>query len=130
MKKARNPETVHPPLASYVHQIEISGPQRWLILSGQVGMELDGTLPNDPMEQFENALKNISNNLHSANMQIEDIVKINIYLVGEFDAEQRRKVITGWLNGFEPCMTLVYVAALANPKIRVEIEAMACSDID
>jgi hypothetical protein len=58
MKKSRNPSTVHQPLAPYVHQIEISGPQRWLFLSGQVGMELDGTLPEDPVKQLENALAN------------------------------------------------------------------------
>lgn len=78
MKKSRNPSTVHQPLAPYVHQIEISGPQRWLFLSGQVGMELDGTLPEDPVKQLENALANISNNLLEANMEIRDIVKLNL----------------------------------------------------
>ena len=130
MKKARNPATVHQPLAAYVHQIEVSGPQRWLILSGQVGMELDGALPEDPLEQLENALENISNNLLAANMGIGDIVKMKMFYVSEIDAERRREVIAGWLKGHEPCMTLVYVAALATPMTKVEIEALACSYIE
>ncbi len=39
MKKVRNPENIHPPVAPYVHQIEVTGPSRWLTLSGQLGME-------------------------------------------------------------------------------------------
>jgi len=39
MKSSRNPATVHPPLASCAHQIEVTGPQRWLVLSGQVEPE-------------------------------------------------------------------------------------------
>lgn len=42
MRTSSNPETIHPPVAPYTHQIETTGPQRWLTLSGQVGMEADG----------------------------------------------------------------------------------------
>jgi len=42
MKEYRNPSNVHLPVASYVHQIEIRGPERMLILSGQIGQKLDG----------------------------------------------------------------------------------------
>ena len=42
MKTYRNPPDVHPPLAAYSHQVELSGPGRQLILSGQVGVAADG----------------------------------------------------------------------------------------
>jgi enamine deaminase RidA (YjgF/YER057c/UK114 family) len=93
-------------------------------------MELDGTLPEDPVKQLENALANISNNLLEANMEIRDIVKLNMLFVGEIDVEGRREVMAEWLKGHEPCETLVYAAALATPKIKVEIEAVACSDVE
>ena len=38
MKTQRNPDTVHAPLAAYSHQIEITGPQRQLVIAGQIGM--------------------------------------------------------------------------------------------
>ena len=129
MKKSRNPETIHQPLASYAHQIEVSGTKRWLILSGQVGMQQDGTLPEDPIKQFEIALNNVHGNLQAANMQIRDIVKLTIYLVDSIDVEKRRELLSTWLKGHEPCMTLIYVAALASPKLKVELDAMACADV-
>jgi 2-iminobutanoate/2-iminopropanoate deaminase len=56
MKEYRNPPDVHAPLAAYSHQIEISGPERLLILSGQVGAGLDGAVPDDPAGQLGAAL--------------------------------------------------------------------------
>jgi 2-iminobutanoate/2-iminopropanoate deaminase len=126
MVKFRDPESVHQPLASYSHQIEITGPERWLLLSGQVGMDQDGTLPENPIEQLEVALDNIYLNLQDANMEINDLVKLTFYLVGEMEADKRRQVLSTWLKGHRPCMTLLYVAGLAAPGIKVEIDAIAC----
>jgi 2-iminobutanoate/2-iminopropanoate deaminase len=53
MKEYRNPSNVHQPVAAYTHQIEVRGPERLLILSGQVGMKEDGTVPDDPIQQLE-----------------------------------------------------------------------------
>ncbi|MGC6767027.1 hypothetical protein ACYSNR_16495 [Enterococcus sp. LJL128] len=59
MKEARNHAGIHPPLGAYTHQIEMSGNIRWLTLSGQVGMTLNGLLSEDIGKQFEEALINI-----------------------------------------------------------------------
>ncbi len=127
MKSFRNPDTVHAPIGGYTHQIEISDPQRWLVISGQIGMRADGTLSDDPLEQFEIALENISQNLQAAGMSIQDLVKVNIYLVEPIDTARRREASSRWLQGHQPCTTLVYVAGLATPNIKVEIEAWACT---
>jgi 2-iminobutanoate/2-iminopropanoate deaminase len=128
MKKKLNPETIHTPLAAYSHQIEINGEQRWLVLSGQVGMRKDGSLPPDPIGQIEQALENIRLNLEAAQMDMPDLVKLTFYLVGEIDAARRRQVLAEWLGDHQPCTTLLYVAALASPALRVEIDAWACAD--
>jgi enamine deaminase RidA (YjgF/YER057c/UK114 family) len=130
MKVSRNPEAIHQPIALYTHQIEVSGTPRWLVLSGQIGMEKDGTLPDDYVEQFERALNNVYLNLQAANMEIIDLVKLTIYLVSDFDTTKRREVLSAWLKGHKPCMTLLYVAALANPKIKVELDALACKNVE
>jgi enamine deaminase RidA (YjgF/YER057c/UK114 family) len=126
MKKFQNPETVHGPLAGYTHQVEISEVKRWLVLSGQIGMLVDGTLPVDPIEQFKIALDNIHKNLSAAGMKTQDIVKLTIYLAGEMDTDKRREALAEWLGSHSPCSTLLYVAALATPDIKVEIDAWAC----
>ncbi len=125
MKEFRNPQDIHEPVGSYVHQIEIKGNERMLVISGQVGMKKDGTVPEDPYEQLELAFDNIVRNLHDANMEVRDLIKVNWYLVGEFETARRREVILSKLQGHKPCSTLVYVAALAAPIYRVEIEAWA-----
>jgi 2-iminobutanoate/2-iminopropanoate deaminase len=122
----RNPDTIHQPVAAYTHQIEIPEGGRWLVLSGQLGMRPDGTLPaDDPIEQIEVALANLRHNLDAARMCVEDIVKVTIYLVGTVDPARRRSVLDAWLGGHRPCMTVLYVAALADPRFRVEIDAWA-----
>ena len=125
MKEFRNPQDVHQPLGSYSHQIEVSGPERLLVISGQVGMREDGTIPDDPFEQIDLAFENIFRNLRAANMDVEDIIKITYYLVGEIDTVKRREVVLSKLKGHQPCSTLLYVAALASPAFRVEIDAWA-----
>ena len=126
MKRLRNPETMHQPLAAYAHQIEITEPKRWLVMSGQVGMRPDGTLPDDPIEQIRVALDNIRKNLEAAGMGIQDLVKVTVYLVGEIDTAKRREVMAEWIGEHRPCSTLLYVAALAMPALKVEIDAWAC----
>lgn len=125
MKEYRNPPNVHPPIAAYTHQIEISGNERLLVLSGQIGKKEDGTVPDDPIAQIEIALDNLLRNLHAAAMDVHDLVKLTFYLVGDIQTDKRRAVIAAKLQGHQPCMTLLYVSALATPVYKVEIDAMA-----
>jgi 2-iminobutanoate/2-iminopropanoate deaminase len=125
VKEQRNPSTIHAPLAGYSHQIEISGGERMLVLSGQVGMTPDGGIPEDAAAQLEVALANVLRNLTAAGMDVNDLVKITYYLVERIDADARRTIISQQLGDHEPCATLVYVAALAAPALRVEVDAWA-----
>lgn len=125
MKEFRNPQDVHEPLGSYSHQIEVKGNERLLVISGQVGMRQDGTVPEDPFEQIEVAFENIFRNLRAAGMDVKDLIKITYYLVGEIDTAKRREVVLSKLQGHQPCSTLLYVAGLASPVYKVEIEAWA-----
>ncbi|WP_226641585.1 RidA family protein [Mesobacillus subterraneus] len=129
MKISRNPDTIHSPVAPYVHQIEVTGPNRWLTLSGQLGMEVDGTVPESPLEQLKLALENIKRNLEAANMEVKDLTKLVFYLVGAFEANERRKMIGDFLGGHLPCTTMLYVVALAAPAFKVEIDAFACKNV-
>ena len=124
MKEFRNPQNVHQPLGVYSHQVEVSG-ERLLILSGQVGMRADGTVPEDQIEQLEVIFENIIHNLEAANMSAKDILKLTYYVVGEMDHVKRRAIITSKLGDHRPCSTFLYVAGLVNPAYKVEIEALA-----
>ena len=125
MKQARNPETVHPPLGRYVHQIEVTGESRLLFLSGQIGIALDGTVPTDPIEQLGLALENVVRNLEAAGLETTDLVKLTTYVVGEMDAAGRRAQLDRVLGTHLTTSTLVFVAALARPEYKVEVDAWA-----
>ena len=125
MKQARNPETVHAPLGRYVHQIEVSGENRILFLAGQVGIAPDGTVPADPVAQLGVALDNVMRNLEAAGYEPTDLVKLTTYVVGEMDAAGRRAELDRVLGSHITTSTLVYVAALASPDYKVEVDGWA-----
>ena len=125
---SKNPATIHKPLDSYSHQIGVNGGAKWLVMSGQVGMDNNGNVPDDAMDQFEIALDNIFLNLEAAGMNKNNLVKLVFYFVGQHDAIQRRDIVRRKLGGHQPCMTLIYVAGLARDAYKVEIDAWAASD--
>ncbi len=43
--KPHNPPSLHPPFSAYSLGMEVSGAERWLHLSDQVGVKKDGSLP-------------------------------------------------------------------------------------
>ena len=122
----RTPQTLHPPLGAYAHQAEVTGANRTLIMSGQVGRTLGGEVPEDPIAQVEVALENVRRNLAAAGMAVGNLTKLIWYLVGDIDPARRRQVTRDWLGEHEPCATLVYVVGLAAPEYRVEIDGWAC----
>jgi 2-iminobutanoate/2-iminopropanoate deaminase len=81
MKQFRNPEDIHTPVGAYSHQSEVSN-ERLLVISGQVGMRQDGTIPDDPFEQIAIAFDNVIRNLHAAHMGLKDLIKVTYILSG------------------------------------------------
>lgn len=127
MKQTNNPENIHQPVGPYVHQVISTGESlKWLTLSGQIGMTIDKEIPVKAEEQFALALQNIEKNLVNAQMTTDDIVKLTIYLVEPIELEIRTKLLNNFLKKSEVAMTLLYVKGLANPKLKAEIDVVAC----
>ncbi|HEX2626976.1 MAG TPA: RidA family protein [Candidatus Limnocylindrales bacterium] len=125
MKQPRNPESTHAPVGRYVHQIEVTGESRVLFLSGQVGMRPDGSVPDDAVEQLGVALENVMANLQAAGFEPTDLVKLTTYVVGEMDPAGRRGQLDRLLGAHITTSTLIFVAALAGPQYKVEVDAWA-----
>ncbi len=125
MNQARNPDTVHAPVGRYVHQIEVPGASRLLFISGQVGRRLDGSIPDDAVEQYAIALENVLANLAAAGFEPTDLVKLTTYAVGPIEPAGRRAALDRVLGNHVTTSTFVYVAALAAPEFKVEVEAWA-----
>ena len=125
MKQSRNPESVHAPVGRYVHQIEVTGENRLLFISGQLGMDPEGHVPADAAAQLEIALDNVLSNLQAAGFEPSDVVKLVTYVVGEIDPAARRAALDRAFGDHVTTSTLLYVSRLAAPQYQVEVDAWA-----
>ncbi len=80
--------------------------------------------------QAEKAMANIAMLLEEAGSNVEDIVKVVIYLVDPRYRETVYRVVGRWLKGVFPVSTGIVVSALARPEWLVEIDATAVISTD
>jgi len=119
------PPEIAPPAANYSHATLVPPGARWLYLSGQVGIAPDGTIPDDVAKQTEICFRNILPLLAEVDMAPADLVRLNTYLVDAADRDRYMAVRDRHVGTPPPGSTLLVVAALANPRYRIEIEAVA-----
>ncbi len=125
--KPHNPPSLHPPFSAYSLGLEVSGAERWLLISGQVGVKKDGSVPPGAEDQIEECLAKIFAILDSAGMEKGNLIKVTGFLTRPEDIGLFREVRDRLMEGSEPASTLVVVAGLANPDWLVEIEAVAAA---
>ncbi len=97
-------------------------------LRGQVGQDLDTAESvgiGDVEAQTEQAMANIAQLLSEAGSDLDEIVKVVIYLVDPRYREPVYRVVGRWLKGVFPVSTGIVVVALARPEWLVEIDVTA-----
>ena len=127
MNSKHNPNTIAPPFSLYSHGVQTPAGARWLYVSGQVGIRPDGGIPDGVAEQTAGAFDNIKAILGDAGMDMDDVVKITVFLTRD-DAEAigAYRTARDMAQGdARPASTLVVVKALAHPAWLVEVEAVA-----
>jgi 2-iminobutanoate/2-iminopropanoate deaminase len=129
MIRAFNPPDVAPPASRYSHCVEVTGPARWLYISGQVGVTPDGVVREGLPAQLDQCFANIEAALRAAAMTKENLVKLTIYVTigGAESLNAYRTRRDHWLGptGHVPAGTYVVISELASPKFLVEVEAVA-----
>ena len=119
-----NPPTVREP-TGYTHAVRITGESRRLIISGQVGMALDGSVPAAGDAQIAQAFANLRAILTANGMAVENIVKTTVFLTDRELLPVFRSARGAVFGDHAPASTLLFVAGLADPRFMVEIEAEA-----
>jgi enamine deaminase RidA (YjgF/YER057c/UK114 family) len=119
-----NPEAVRAP-TGYSHAVEITGDYRRLIISGQVGMAQDGTVPASGEGQIAQAFANLRAVLTANGMTVQNIVKTTAFLTDRGLLGGYRQARGAVFGDHAPASTLLFVAGLADPAWVVEIEAEA-----
>ena len=107
--------------------VDLVGAEHVLLCSGQTAIGDDGAPPTttDMGEQVSNALANLGTVLAAANMDFSNVVKMTVYTT-DVDAFLGASGASAEALGSNlPAMTLIGVARLAFPELKVEIEAIA-----
>ena len=126
MNFSSNAAAVHKPLGKYCHTTLVPASARWLVVSGQVGIDKNGKLATNLRKQAEQCFRNILACLRENRMRKGDLVKTTVYLTDSRfvdDYRLARSRIIGDATLFTS--TLVVVDGLASPDILIEIEAWA-----
>ncbi len=110
------------PVSHYCHVVR-AGNQIWV--SGTVGMAPDGSAPDDVVEQFDLALRNLDACLKAAGGGAEHVVKVTVFLTNIDDRTRINPARQRYFGEHRPASTLVEVSKLVLPNLKVEIEAQA-----
>lgn len=125
MNKPLNPETIPAPIGVYSHAVESPAGARTIQVSGQVGIAADGSIPEDAGEQAKLIWQYLAEILKAADMGIEDITKMTAYMTDPADLPKYGPVRNAALGDHRPASTLVIVAALVKPELKVEVDIVA-----
>jgi len=113
-------------VTNYTHGRLVEGAKDWVILSGQVGVNPDGTWSTDFTEQARRAFANIEACLRDGGMSMDDAVFMRIFLLRREDLDAFRTVRGEVLGDGAVPSTLVFVSGLAHPEWLIEVEIVAC----
>ena len=108
--------------------VEVTGAERILYLAGQTAIDADGNvLDGDMAAQVALTLDNLERVLADADMTLANIVRVTWYVTSIEEFRSTAELRTQRLrpSGMRAASTLVQVAGLAYPELRVEITATA-----
>jgi enamine deaminase RidA (YjgF/YER057c/UK114 family) len=107
------------------HGTEVPANARILFCNGQVGARLDGTVPDDPLEQIEVIFERIRAILAASNMTFEDVVKFTVYVTDKSILDDYFRVRGRFMGDHNPPATLLVVNKFPRSGVEVEIETIA-----
>ncbi|WP_193395070.1 RidA family protein [Vibrio bivalvicida] len=131
MNKVWSPSNVPLPAANYHQCAVIPASSTKLHIAGQLGIDINGDVPESVEEQIVLTWSNLQGVLHANKMDIEDLVSVRIYLTDRNDlplyrlAKERLPFDVGGLP-----TTLLFVEGLFDLRWKVEIEAEAAKSFD
>lgn len=110
------------PVSHYRHVMQAGD---FIYLSGMVGMKADGTIPPDTVAQFEIALASIDTCLRHAGGRSDQVVRVQVFMTDIAERASINPIRQRYFGTHKPASTLVEVKALVDPRMKIEIEAVA-----
>lgn len=100
---------------------------RTVYVSGQVSMDAEGNVvgEGDVVAQTEKVLDNIAVVLEAAGGGLEDVVKVTVFITDMEMYDGIHEVRRRYFSEPYPASSMVEVSSLIDPRLLVEIEAVA-----
>lgn len=112
------------PEGGYAQAMGIDHAQRLLFVSGQIPVAADGSTPTDFTAQARLAWANVAAQLRAADMCLDDLVKVTIFLSDRRFADENRRAREEALGGRRVALTVI-IAGIFDSSWLLEIEAVA-----
>lgn len=97
-----------------------------VFVSGQAGKDpATGLIADDVETQTEQTLKNIAAILEAAGSDLSHVIRCGVFLIDIGDFQKMNGVYARMFGEHRPARTTVQVAALPEPRLLVEIDAVA-----
>ena len=123
----RNPTLgIYPASSDYVHAMEVQEPARFLYVAGTMGLDERGIAGKTLAQQLDLIWSNIRTILASAEMSVDNIVRLTSYLRDPAYAEENAKARVKALNG-RVIPTIGIVAQTLSSDWLVEIDVVAAA---
>ncbi len=110
------------PVSHYCH-VTKAGPIVWV--SGLVGQASDGSIPESTVAQFDIAMDTMAKCLKAAGAGPEHVLKVLVFMTNIKERPLINPRRIAFFGEHRPASTLVEVTSLVDPRMKVEIEAMA-----
>ncbi|WP_341894568.1 RidA family protein [Ferrovibrio terrae] len=124
---ARNPTAgVYATTPDYIHALEVRNPTRFLYVAGTMGLDQAGVAGKTLDEQLALIWSNLRTILASADMTVDNIVRITSYLRDTAYVEANQNARVAALNGRAVPTTAIVVQTLL-PDWLVELEVVAAA---
>ena len=124
--KTHDPDAIFAPVGPYTHGLEVVAARRLLFVTGTMGLDKNGKVPDGIEAQCALAWRNIGAILEHAGMSTQNLVKVTCYLADRKYREANMHARAAALGDHRVATTVV-AAALLDDGWLVEIEAIAAA---
>ena len=124
MNRTIQTDKAPPSFSAYSQAVEVPAHARTVHVSGQVGVDADGRIPENPETQHVLAWRNVFAVLEAAGMAKTDIVDVFAIVTSQDGVKTFREVRDRMFDGHLSCSTII-IAGLASPDWKIEIAVKA-----
>ncbi|MGQ0589743.1 MAG: RidA family protein [Sphingosinicella sp.] len=108
----------------YAQAVRVEGTRELLFVSGQIPLDVDGSVPEPFADQCRLVWRNVEAQLRAGGMGLADIVKVTTFLSDRAYAEENSAIRQEVLAGLTPALTII-IAGIYDPAWLLEIEVIA-----